>query len=108
MRGLKQVSKFDAPGFDTAYANLSGLGAAGNPPGSENNFIASATGEARLHITHPAGPLSVNGTIAKCFPEDEFEIHIVGVYHIDGQFHGGSPGPAGTYVENFAFIVLNH
>jgi hypothetical protein len=100
--------KYGAPGFDTTFSHITGFGVAGNPDGSENTIIASATGEGKLHVTCPQGNLSVSGFSVKCISEDEYEMHFVGIYHIDGQTHGATPGPAGTYVENFDFIISNH
>jgi hypothetical protein len=95
---------FRAPGFDPSFANLIGLGALGDADGSENSFRASESGEGALSALVNAGPLSVFGAIGAC-GLDEFEWHVVGAYHIDGQTHGATPGPDGTQVEQFAFIV---
>ena len=95
---------FKAPGFDPSFANLIGLGAIGASTGAQNVFRASASGEGVVSATTPAGPLSVFGEIGACAPVDLFEWHVVGVYHIDGQSHGSSTGPAGTAVEQFGFI----
>jgi len=100
--------QFQAPGFDTAYTNVSGFGAAGANDGSQNVFTASPRGEARFHVSCPAGPLSVNGSIAGCIPTDEYELHFVGIYHMDGKPGAATPGTAGKYVEQFAFIISNH
>ena len=51
-----------------------------------------------------AGPLSAMGSIGACAPTDQFEWHVVGAYHIDGQSHGAVLGPDGTAVEQFGFI----
>jgi len=95
---------FKAPGFDPTFANLSGLGAAGGAGGTQNVISASAGGEGSLTVTTSAGPLSAQGSIGACALTDEFEWHVVGAYHIDGQSHGPTPGPDGTAVEQFGFI----
>jgi hypothetical protein len=102
------VMPFQPPGFDTAYTNVSGFGAAGAPDGSENVFKASSTGSARFHVSIPAGPLSSFGSVSGCIPSDEYEVHFVGIYHIDGKPGTTTPGPAGKYVEQFAFLIVNH
>jgi hypothetical protein len=99
---------FTPPGFDTAYTNVSGFGAAGAADGSGNVFIASSRGDARLHVLCKAGPLSVSGSIGGCIPVDEYELHFVAIYHNDQKPHGSTPGPVGSYVEQFAFTVVNH
>lgn len=100
--------QFQSPGFDTAYTNVSGFGAAGAADGSENSFVASSQGDANFHVSCPAGALSVSGSISGCIPSDEYELHFVGIYHLDKQAHGATPGAAGSYVEQFAFIISNH
>jgi hypothetical protein len=95
---------FNPPGFDPSFANLSGIGAAGSSAGSENTFRASASGDGTLTALTAGGPLSMQGSIGACALTDEFEWHVVGAYHIDGQSHGPSPGPDGTSVEQFGFI----
>lgn len=95
---------FQAPGFDPTFANLTGLGALGTPDGTENVFHSSAAGDAKLSATTPAGPLSMMGSIMGCALTEEFEWHIVGAYHIDGQAHGAQVGPDGTAVEQFGFM----
>jgi hypothetical protein len=95
---------FKAPGFDPTFANMIGLGALGSPGGTQNVFRASGIGDASLSATTSAGPLSMQGSIGACALTDEFEWHVVGAYHIDGQSHGASLGPDGTAVEQFGFI----
>jgi len=102
------VMPFQPPGFDTAYTNVSGFGAAGRNDGSQNVFQASASGSARFHVSIPAGALSSFGSVSGCIPEDEYEVHFVGIYHIDGKPGTTTPGPAGKYVEQFAFLIVNH
>jgi hypothetical protein len=102
------IVKFDPPGFDTSYTYVSGFGSAGPNDGSKNAFKASAKGDANLHLATPGGSLSVSGTIGECILTDEYEVHITAIYHMDGQTHGTAPGPAGSYVEQFSFLFLNH
>jgi hypothetical protein len=95
---------FKAPGFEPTFTNLIGLGALGSSAGTQNEFRASASGEGAVSAITEAGPLSVFGAIGGCAPTDQFEWHVVGAYHIDGQSHGPVPGPDGTAVEQFGFI----
>jgi hypothetical protein len=95
---------FKAPGFDPTFSNLIGLGALGSTSGTQSVFRASATGQGSITGTTAAGPLSMQGSIGACALTDEFEWHVVGAYHIDGQSHGPSLGPDGTAVEQFGFI----
>lgn len=95
---------FKAPGFDPSFANLIGLGAIGSADGAQNNFKASASGEGSVSAITGAGPLSMVGSIGACALTDEFEWHVVGAYHLDGQSHGATLGPAGTAVEQFGFV----
>ncbi len=97
---------FKAPGFEPTFSNLTGVGSLGTIDGSENTFKASASGEGEIVARIPAGPLSIFGSIASCI-NSEFEVHFVGVYHLDGSSYGATPGPKGTYVEQFAFIWKN-
>ena len=95
---------FKAPGFDPSFANLTGLGALGSASGTQNVFRASASGDGAISATTGAGSLSAQGSIGACALTDEFEWHVVGAYHIDGQSHGPTLGPDGTAVEQFGFI----
>jgi hypothetical protein len=67
-------------------------------------FKASPTGEGSLTVTTAAGPLSVKGAIATCPLRDEFEWHVVALYHMDGESHGPVLGPDGTFAEQLGFI----
>ncbi|HEY2929054.1 hypothetical protein [Piscinibacter sp.] len=95
---------FKAPGFDPSFSNLIGLGALGSPDGAQNSFRASASGEGSVSAITGAGNLSMVGSIGACALTDEFEWHVVGAYHLDGQTHGATLGPDGTAVEQFGFI----
>jgi hypothetical protein len=97
-------SSFRAPGFDGTYNNQNGLGVVGASDGSQGTVRASATGTGRISFTTAAGPLSVTGRLGSCMLADEFESDLAGWYHIDGQTYGGSPGPDGTAVTQFAVL----
>lgn len=101
---------FQSPGFDgtmASFVNLTGIGSLGSNDGSSNTFVASASGEGQITRIVPSGDLSVFGTLAPCILTDEFEVHFVGVYHIDGMTYGPVPGPDGTLIEHFGFIFKN-
>jgi hypothetical protein len=95
---------FQAPGFDPSFANMIGLGTLGAPTGSANSFKASSSGQGSVSAITPAGPLSMLGAIGGCALTDEFEWHVVGALHLDGETHGPELGPDGTAVEQFAFM----
>lgn len=103
---------FKPPGFDgtldSLFTNLIGIGALGSSVGSDNTFKATSSGRGHIMATTPEGPLSMLGNIARCALADEFEWHLVGAYHIDGQSHGPTPGATveddGSFVEQFGFI----
>ena len=97
-------SRLGFGGFDPTFANLIGLGALGSNDGAHNAFRASASGEGEVSAITPPGPLSVFGSMGGCALIDEFEAHVVGAYHIDGQSHGPSLGPDGTAVEQLGSI----
>lgn len=102
---------FEAPGFDPTFAHLIGEGSLGPPDGSRNSFVASASGRASLSVRQPAGALSEFGHVGPCL-FDEFEFHLVGVYHPDGMTYGPTPGPADApnifcyFIEHFGFSFL--
>ena len=101
---------FRTPGFDgtfESFSNLTGLGSLGTSDGSSNSFVASASGEGQITRIIPPGNLSAFGSIGSCILDDEFEVHFVGAYHIDGLTYGATPGPGGTYIEQFGFIFRN-
>lgn len=99
---------FDAPGMDPTdpMLGLEGLGAAGIGDGSDNAFTATASGEGSIRLRSPGGPLSMvsNTDLANCPLTGNFEWHVVGAYHIDGQTYGPYLGPDGTAIEHFGFI----
>jgi hypothetical protein len=95
---------FRPPGFEPTFTNLIGLGAIGSRDGNQNVVKATSAGDAELTVTSRPGSLSILGRITDCWVADEYELHIVGAYHIDGRAHGPTPGPDGTFVEQFGFI----
>ena len=90
------------------FRGLFAVGAVGPQDGSENAFQASGNGEGQVSLTITAGPLTfVPGEVEDdCLFDDPSvaQWHIVGAYHVDGQTHGGQPGPR---VEPFLFIFDN-
>lgn len=107
------VIVFEAPGFHfdsrdvfpfgadgTAAENVIGAGALGSTDGSENVFSAPPSGDGELSANHPAGESSIFGAVGDCLL-DEFEVHVVGDYHLDGMTHGPVPGGPGQHVEHF-------
>jgi hypothetical protein len=85
------VATFVSPGHTPDFSANIGLGALGNPDGSENHFVASADGTGELSVVHPGGTLSVFGAVSDCLLE-QYEVVLFPGLHLDGQTHGGSPG----------------
>lgn len=83
---------------------LIGIGPAGPSDGSQGAFTTSATGEGSITVTTPPGALGTLGEIGACALTDEYEWHVVGLYHYDGQTHGSQLGPIGTMAEQFGFV----
>jgi hypothetical protein len=107
------VVPFKSPGFDplmpltdpsnpNVLMNQIGEGALGAPDGSTSSFSANSNGKAGVSIVQPAGTLSEFGSVGPCLM-DEFQFMLVGVYHIDGQTYGTTPGFEHGTVEQFAF-----
>jgi hypothetical protein len=106
---------FKSPGFqgtiESLMNNVIGIGPIGPNTGSKNSFKASAFGNAIITATTPVGSLAAEGakdsfgSILQCALAQEFEWHVIGAYHLDGQTHGADLGPDGTAVEQFAFIL---
>ena len=94
------------PGFNPQVAdmNITGIGAAGKGDGSDNVFTADADGNGAITLTSGGGDLSMFGDIEPCSLTGEYEWHVVGTYHIDGQTYGPDLGPDGTVAEQFGFI----
>ncbi|NBC16027.1 MAG: hypothetical protein GVY18_01785 [Bacteroidetes bacterium] len=91
---------FEAPGLP---AHVQAFGPAGPSNGHRSMFLASADGEGSFAVTTPPGDLGTTGSIQACALE-EFEWHVVGLYHFDGRTYGPERGPAGTHAEQFAFV----
>ncbi|MDX1747965.1 MAG: hypothetical protein R3324_18695 [Halobacteriales archaeon] len=111
------VVVFGPPGFDFDSRNMFPFGAAGTAAehvvaagplgssgGGENVFRANHAGIGALTARHPAGPLGIFGTVGDCLLE-EFEVHIVGDFHLDDLTHGSVPGAPGTHVEQFGAVI---
>ncbi|MEO0331538.1 MAG: hypothetical protein AAF223_07615 [Bacteroidota bacterium] len=80
-----------------------GLGATGGNDGSQSVFSADSQGSATFSQIVPEEMLSVRGKTTDCLL-DEYEVHIVGAYHIDGRSYGPELGPAGTVANQFAYF----
>ncbi len=97
------VLVFEEPGFDPTFAHQIGESVAGAHDGTEGYFIASSDGKVSYSVTVPEGDLSFLGSVTDCLL-DEYEVHIVGAYHLDGHIYGGELGPEGKAVEQFGFM----
>lgn len=96
---------FDEPGFDGTMDNLAGAGAYGSYEGDANAFTASETGEASIQLIAPATTLSViEYDTGNCLISDEYDFHMVGTYHIQGELFGAEPGPPGSEAFQFGFM----
>ncbi len=95
---------FGEPGFDGTMGNLLGGGAFGPFEEEQNAFVASRTGEANITVLQEGGETSFIPYEAAACLLNEFELHIVGDYHIDGETHGAVPGPKGSEAWQFAFV----
>ncbi len=84
------VATFQAPGLTPDFANMIGLGALGEPDGSQNVVLASPHGTATVSVFHPPGDLSIFGS-TDCL-SDEFEVLLLLPLHLDSQTHGSVPG----------------
>jgi hypothetical protein len=85
-----------------------GVGVIGSDNGASQNLVqADKDGEAEFTAVNPGGVLSASGNIGACWTSSESEVHVVGIYHIDGSAHGSSPGPGGTFIEQFEFRFVN-
>jgi hypothetical protein len=79
-------------------------GALGASNGSENAFIASATGSATLSLTVGGGDaLGFGGNQPDCALTDARGIILVVLYHLDHQTWGSSTGPEDTWVDHLLF-----
>ncbi len=91
-------------GSDGSAAGNIGAGALGSDNGVTQNVVLSdRDGEAEITALNPGGMLSAQGNIGACWTSSEAELHVVGIYQIDGMPHGPVPGPDGSFIEQFAF-----
>lgn len=94
---------FDAPGFTLDFAHLITEGTPGGHEGFRSFIRAGSNGKAAYSDLLPKGAMSVFGNVNGCLLE-EYEVHVIGAYHIDGMTYGAGPGPDGTYVEQFVWM----
>lgn len=110
------VVVFDSPGFvddrnlSTAMEHVVGWAPLGQNDGSQNVFRPSASGEAQITAinrpdTWPNGPAAGTGRESETCLLDEYEVHIIGGWHLDGQTHGPQFRP--NAVEQFAFVAVD-
>jgi hypothetical protein len=79
-----------------------GVGGLGRTSVSENDFVATSTGEGQIGRTTPEQDLSIFGHVGPCMLDAPFIYELV--YHSDGLTHGGDPGPPNTWVTNARFF----
>jgi hypothetical protein len=97
------VLVFEAPGFTPDFAHEIAEGVPGGNEGFRSSFVAGSDGKATYSEIVPEGPMSFFGSVTHCLL-DEYEVHIVGAYHLDGQTYGGELGPDGKAVEQFGWM----
>lgn len=93
---------FEAPGFTPDFAHHIAEGTPGGQKGFSSFIRAGSNGKAAYSELLPKGAMSVFGNVEGCLL-DEYEVWVVGAYHIDGMTYGAGPGPDGTYVEQFVW-----
>jgi hypothetical protein len=100
---------FEAPGFlAKGFEALTGFSPAGPADGSQSVFKADASGNASLTVLTPSA-MAANAvktpapTIPGCLL-DAYEVHIVGLYHIDGKTCGSNPCEEKTGAEHIAWM----
>ena len=96
------VLVFEEPGFTEDFAHETAEGVPGGNAGKYSSFVAGSDGTATYSQVVPEGPMSFFGEATDCLL-DEYEVHVVGAYHIDGKTYGGELGPDGVAVEQFGF-----
>ena len=89
----KKKSPGSAIDFDTDF-----IGAGALKSGNSNIMVASASGDAQLEVEVNPGTMSMFGTLPSCVPSVAPGFVLIINYHIDGQTHGGFPGPDNTDV----------
>lgn len=97
------VLVFEEPGFTPDFAYEIAEGVPGGNEGFRSSFVAGSDGTGTYSEIVPAGDMSFFGNITNCLL-DEYEVHIVGAYHLDGQTYGGELGPDGKAVEQFGWV----
>ena len=78
-----------------------GVGSLGRTARSENNFVASGSGEGQITATTPEEDLSIFGHVGQCMLDAPLSFELV--YHADNATHGPDPGPPNTWVTNATF-----
>jgi hypothetical protein len=99
------VLVFEAPGFTEDFAYEIAEGVPGGSNGLHSSFVAGSDGKAVYSEMVPKGQMSYFGSVTNCLL-DEYEVHIVGAYHLDGHTYGGELGPDGKAVEQFGFVYM--
>lgn len=94
---------FEEPGFTPDFAHRIAEGTPGANEGFRSSIIAGSDGKATYSDIMPEGEMSVFGSVTDCLL-DEYEVHVIGAYHLDGKTYGGEPGPEGTWVEQFGWM----
>ncbi len=97
------VLVFEAPGFTEDFAHEIAEGVPGGNEGLKSSFVAGSDGKATYSQIVPPGDMSYFGSVTHCLL-DEYEVHIVGAYHLDGKTYGGELGPDGKAVEQFGWM----
>ena len=100
------VLVFEEPGFTPDFAHEIAEGVPGGSEGFRSSFVAASDGTGMYSEIVPEGEMSFFGSVTDCLL-DEYEVHIVGAYHMDGQTYGGELGPDGKAVEQFAWMYQN-
>lgn len=100
------VLVFDEPGFTPDFVHEIAEGVPGGNEGKYSSFVAASDGTGMYSQIVPEGDMSFFGNVTDCLL-DEYEVHIVGAYHLDGQTYGGELGPDGKAVEQFGWVYQN-
>ncbi len=96
------IAVFESPGFTEDFAHLIAEGTPGGHEGFRSYIRANSMGKAAYSDFLPKGAMSVFGNVEGCLL-DEYELFVIGAYHIDGKTYGAEPGPEGTWVEQFVW-----
>lgn len=76
---------------------------AGNPEGTNNAFMTSATGEGQLSFFRPG--IAGDPRWPACVLSSPYAAHAILAYHMDGQSHGASPGDPSTQAFQAVAII---